>query len=514
MTLRARILLLTLSIVTTVAFLMTAVNLNSLAASSLQVAVGNSEMAGRQVQAFLRRRLEGAVPAGRIRTLDETKAFWKRAVLEDADLAALLEQTMAQSRSIVEISISDEEGWVLVSSNPTRRGALMLPKPDLRNLRDAGIWERTAAILSSRSDYETRVPLGIPTQKKLLFTVQVLVSAVFLRDAVLPELENVGLASGIALLLAMVLAWWTSAIALRPLKEVSKLIDQIADGSPAPPRQARETRELAIIETKLNLLGEQFRDAREDATQLRANLQGAPEKLDDGTRLQVEDQLAIAQRLTAIGRLTGHVAHEIKNPLNSIALRLEMLRARFGPESEESADEFQVLSEEVTRLDRVVRTFLDFSRPVELAPDNVDLIAAVAEIAEFLRPEAEARNVSVEVRPLAESAVVTVDRDLLRQALVNIAVNAIEAMESGGRLRLEVAREPSMCVVRIADTGPGIPPELRSRIFDLYFTTKSNGSGIGLAMAFRAIQMHGGTIAVESVLGEGTVFTVQLPGAK
>jgi len=138
----------------------------------------------------------------------------------------------------------------------------------------------------------------------------------------------------------------------------------------------------------------------------------------------------------------------------------------------------------------------------------------VQEIAEFLRPEAQSHNVTVEVLAVAESAMVKVDRDLLRQALLNIAVNAVEAMETGGTLRLEVMREHSLCLVRLADTGPGMSPELRSKIFDLYFTTKSSGSGIGLAMAFRAVQLHGGTIEVESVLGEGTVFTVKLPGVQ
>ncbi len=512
MTLRTRLLLLTLSMVAAVALVMTAVNLNSLAASALEVAVSSAEMSGRQLKSFLQHRLEDVTPA-RVRSVDETKALWKRTVLEDADLTALLEQTMAQSRAIVEISVSDEEGWILASSSPARRGGLMLPKTELRALRDAGLWKRTAAILTGRDDYETRVPLGIPGQKKPLFTVQVLVSSVFLRDAVMPELRSVGIASGIALLLAVLLAYWSSVLALRPLRQVGELIDEIAEGGEMPAGAVRPGSELSIIETKLHLLGEQFRDAREDATRLRGNLEGALAKLDAGSRQQVEDQLAVAQRLSAIGKLTGRVAHEIKNPLNSIALRLEMLRARLSEESEESAEEFQVLSEEVTRLDRVVRTFLDFNRPVELAPVEVDLNAEVQEIAAFLGPEAELRQVTLEVSVPPEPVLVRMDRDLLRQALLNIAMNGVEAMDSGGTLRLQVERATGLQRIRISDNGPGIPPDLRARIFDLYFTTKKSGSGIGLAMAFRAAQLHGGTIEVDSELGQGTTFTMTLPGA-
>ena len=125
---------------------------------------------------------------------------------------------------------------------------------------------------------------------------------------------------------------------------------------------------MAAIESKLSLLGERFRDAREDASHLRTNLEGVLEKLDAKTRRHFEGQIALARRLTAINSLTGRVAHEIKNPLNSIALRLEMLRSQAAGEGSETESEIAILSEEVTRLDRVVRTFLDFNRPVEMAP--------------------------------------------------------------------------------------------------------------------------------------------------
>jgi signal transduction histidine kinase len=107
--------------------------------------------------------------------------------------------------------------------------------------------------------------------------------------------------------------------------------------------------------------------------------------------------------------------------------------------------------------------------------------------------------------------VVKADRDLLRQAMLNVAVNAIEAMTQGGKLRIEVAKNRDTCAIRIRDTGPGIPPEVREKIFQLYFTTKTRGTGIGLAMTFRAVQLHGGTIEIESESGKGTTFLVTLP---
>jgi signal transduction histidine kinase len=233
--------------------------------------------------------------------------------------------------------------------------------------------------------------------------------------------------------------------------------------------------------------------------------------LDAGTRQHFESQIALARRLTAINSLTGQVAHEIKNPLNSIALRLEMLRSRIAEESPESEPEFAILSEEVTRLDRVVRTFLDFNRPVELVLEDVNVVESAAEILNLLEPEATQKGIEIALEHSTEEVVVKADPDLLRQAVLNVAVNAIEAMEQGGRLRIVVDKNPETCVIRIQDTGPGIPAGLRDKIFQLYYTTKPKGSGIGLAMTFRAIQLHGGTIEVEGESGKGTTFRLTLP---
>ena len=515
MTLRARLLSLTLSMVAVVVLTLVALNVNSLVATWLEVALDRAEIAGRQVQSFMVRRIEGhaaelqgAPPA----TLDATKRMWSRIVAEDADLSALLEQTMAQSRSIVEIGVAGEDGMILASSSPVRRGTAMIAKQDLRRLREAGPVGRISAILSSRDDYETRVPLGVAGQKAPVFTIQILVSPVLLRAATVPELRNVGIASGVALALAFLLAYWSASLALRPLARIGHLIDGIVGGNtPAPPPEPREDRELAVIESKLSLLGERFRDAREDASQLRTNLEGALAKLDAGTRRQIEGQIALARRLTAINSLTGRVAHEIKNPLNSIALRLEMLRSQVAAEQSGTESEIAILSEEVTRLDRVVRTFLDFNRPVEMALEDVDLAEVVAEIVHLLGPEAERGGIRIRYARPSSPVVVNGDSNLLRQAVMNVAVNAMEAMGGGGTLTFEIAPGPETCTLAIADTGPGIPPESREKIFQLYYTTKAHGSGIGLAMTFRAVQLHGGTIEIESEAGHGATFRLTLP---
>jgi signal transduction histidine kinase len=370
------------------------------------------------------------------------------------------------------------------------------------------------ALLTSLDDYERRaVPLGFAGQPRPLFNIQVLVSPVLLRDATLHEMRYEASISSMAMILAFLLAYWSANLALRPLERISHLIDDITSGNEpvSLQKKADVARELAMIESKLSLLGERYRDARQDASQLRTNLEGVLEKLDAGTRQHFESQIALARRLTAINSLTGRVAHEIKNPLNSIALRLEMLRSKIAEESPDSEAEFAILSEEVTRLDRVVRTFLDFNRPVELLMEDVNVADSAAEILNLLEPEATQKGIEISLHHPKDSVVVKADPDLLRQALLNISINAIEAMERGGRLRIDVEKNSETCSIRIQDTGPGIPPALRDKIFQLYYTTKARGSGIGLAMTFRAVQLHGGTIEVEGESGKGTTFRVSLP---
>jgi hypothetical protein len=291
------------------------------------------------------------------------------------------------------------------------------------------------------------------------------------------------------------------------------MIDGIVSGqAPDPPNGSDQaTREVAIIESKLSVLGERFRDARHDATQLRSSLDLAMSKLDAEARKQIENQFVLARRLTAINSLTARVAHEIKNPLNSIALRLELLSSMLSGEVPGAEAEITILSQEVTRLDRVVRTFLDFNRPVDLAMENVDMARLIAGIGQFLEPEAERANIRTVLNRPKSPVLVSGDAGLLRQAFLNIAVNAIEAMAEGGTLGYEVAARDGACEVRITDTGMGISPELREKVFQLYFTTKIKGTGIGLAMTYRAIQLHGGAIELESEPGQGASFRITLP---
>ncbi len=204
-----------------------------------------------------------------------------------------------------------------------------------------------------------------------------------------------------------------------------------------------------MLESKLNLLGQKFRGAREDATELRHDVDQLLERL--------ASQLDVASRLAAISRLTGGVAHEIKNPLNAIALRLDFLRAKLDErgEEEELVKDIDVLSREVQRLDRVVKTFLDFSRPVEVHFEDVDLAGLTREVADLMTPPAHLAHVTLEVESPSGPVPLRGDADLIKQAVLNLVTNAIEAMKEGGSLRLKTARDNGVVTLEVSDSGPG-----------------------------------------------------------
>jgi signal transduction histidine kinase len=164
----------------------------------------------------------------------------------------------------------------------------------------------------------------------------------------------------------------------------------------------------------------------------------------------------------------------------------------------------------------VVKTFLDFSRPVEVRLEEVDLAALVHEVTDLMTPQARLAHIDLRFDSPANGEITTIrgDADMLKQAVLNLVTNALDAMQAkvqDGQLHLSVARTTGHVILEVADNGPGIPPELRQKVFQLYFTTKSTGSGIGLAMTYRAVQLHNGTIDFSSVDGQGTTFRLQFP---
>jgi len=243
---------------------------------------------------------------------------------------------------------------------------------------------------------------------------------------------------------------------------------------------------------------------------------GAVVILRDVTRdRQVEADMLESERLNAVKLLAAGVAHEIGNPLNALDIHLQLLEREIGALGEEERSNLGelvgVARNEVSRLDLIITQFLRAIRPTKpkLAATRVETL--IEDTVRLLKQEIEDRSVAVEITYSDPVPGIKVDRNQMKQALFNVLRNALQAMPSGGELRISLSATDSHLVLVVKDTGVGIEPEEFGRIFEPYHTTKSDGSGLGLMVVQRIVQDHGGQIEVASKPGEGTSFTILLP---
>lgn len=225
----------------------------------------------------------------------------------------------------------------------------------------------------------------------------------------------------------------------------------------------------------------------------------------------LQSLVSYSAKLTALGRLTSGVAHEVKNPLNAMAIHLELLKDQLCAPPAAVQDSLQVIESEIRRLDRVVQGFLKFVRPQELSLAPTDLNRLVEEVVGLLRMEWEAAGIQFELRLDQALPPLGVDEELIRQALLNVVLNACQAMPQGGWIRVTTSQQGGLVCVRVADEGVGIPPEDLDKIFRLYYTTKPEGSGVGLSLVYRTMQLHDGEVRVASEVGRGTTVSLFLP---
>jgi|HubBroStandDraft_4_1064222.scaffolds.fasta_scaffold00124_4 PAS domain S-box-containing protein len=226
---------------------------------------------------------------------------------------------------------------------------------------------------------------------------------------------------------------------------------------------------------------------------------------------RIENEIELSRRLAAIGRLTSGVAHEVKNPINSIVVHLELLREKMRQVDPDTRRHMDIIGSEIHRLDRVVETLVDFNRPVDLRLTSFDLRRLVEDVTMLASPEAARQGVKVDTRLGPDALPVKADHDLVKQALLNVVLNGVQAMAEGGTLTIAARRDDAAASIEVRDEGCGIPPEIRDKVFNLYFTTKKSGSGIGLAMSYRVLQMHSGSLDFTTQVGSGTTFRLFLP---
>jgi PAS domain S-box-containing protein len=609
MSLKARLRIAIVALVTLVVIGMSALYLYDFTRMTFRAASERAGLVADEVKGNLVDRLDretvarGAHPG----SLLEWKTNWARIIGTDPSIAEMLKRTLASADLVVAILVTDEKGQVLAASSPDLIHSTQKPAEDFRDLQARNWLVNLWDLMNRREDYTTTRPLGVEQSKEPFFNITVVIRSVLLKHAVQPALEVLALTFGSALFIAIFLGTVLPSVILDPLQRVSRNIDLIRTGQfdTATLPRARESSEFAAVQSKLDLLGQQFRGAKQDALELRSNVEQLLERLEEAvllfdnngrlmmlgesaermlgksrdqlighgleelfpastvlgnvivnavqrresvhnqavtippeaggalhlmvsveilrrsqenigtlitlrdveSRRQLEVQLGISSRLAAISRLTSGVAHEIKNPLNAMALHLEVLKSKL----EVQEPELDVISREIKRLDNVVKTFLNFNKPVVLQARPIELNRIVEQVLALVLVEAQANKVEMETT-LNGKLWINGDPDLIKQAILNVVNNGLEAMKDGGKLVVRTEWGGSECQLSIRDAGPGIAPEIQDRIFNLYFTTKQQGTGIGLATTFRVVQLHSGTIDFVSEQGKGTTFRLRFPG--
>lgn len=234
----------------------------------------------------------------------------------------------------------------------------------------------------------------------------------------------------------------------------------------------------------------------------------------DKTR-ELEKRAMNSERLAFIGTLAGGLAHEIKNPLSTLNINLQLLKedmqGETGEDNKKGYLKIQALQKEVQRLEEILNDFLRFARGQKLELRDRDINDIVDEVVDFITPEMKQKDIRILKSYDAHIPLCRVDSNLIKQALLNVIINAEQAMGNGGELMIRTSRNKKYVQIDITDTGTGIPKDIIDKIFQVYFSTKKTGTGLGLPTTKRIVEEHKGTILVQSEEGKGTNFSIKLP---
>ena len=396
------------------------------------------------------------------------------------------------SQDVIDAVIVDPSGTVIASSDPQQLGKVMSPRTPLNNLIASGGLAQLQAVYNTEQSVEWSQPIALGDQP--FGEIRIGLSTILVRDGLNQSLAPAAVAASIALLVAVLSAMLLAQVVLRPMHVIRSSLSRLGRGDLGATLDLRNDAE--------------FRELGDVFDQVSAQLRAAsPEGLKPA-------QLAeLSRRIAMVGRLTAGVAHEMKNPLNAMTIHLELLKQKLAS-GRSAAEHVEIIEHEIRRLDERIQGFLKFVRPEEVSFGPVALAPLVQSVVLGVQPEAQRAGVTIDRACTDPTLHVEGDAAQLRDVFLNLAQNAIQAMPRGGRLTIACSAVSNRRVsVRVEDTGVGIAPENLTKVFELYYTTKERGTGVGLSMVYRTIQIHNGDIDVESTVGVGTTFIVTLPSA-
>ena len=458
------------------------------------------------------------------------------ALRDDPGMRSILESSI-YGESVTGAYILDPGGRIVASSDPSRVGEQHAEQPDLAQLvEQTGLQQLRVIYNRDGQTLEVRQPMTLGADA--FGSIRIGVSTLLMRQELNAALRPALITAAVSLLIAVIVAGLLAQLLLRPIHVLRSGLTRLGRGETDVKLDLPPGDEFGELGDYFNTISQQLSAERahgSDPTQAEAI------SSDLALQTKVERALAYSQKLVALGRLTAGIAHEVKNPLNAMMIHLELLRTKIrsgalsraeqpvaasattglglaaperapDPAVESALQHVEVIESAVRRLDEVVQGFLKFTRPEDLQLQPVSIPTLFQELLPLIEPEAQAHNVKIELDAPMSLPDAQGDAAMLRQAVLNLAINACQAMGSGGNLRLVACPAAQNKVeVRVEDTGAGIPPEQLGKIFDLYYTTKDRGTGIGLSMVYRIIQMHDGELEVQSTPGHGTTFKILLP---
>lgn len=508
-------------------------------------------------------------------------------------------------KDVVDVALVDLNNRVILHSlKPANE--ILADRPNFNLVTKARFIDQLRIIYGPPAVYNVVYPCKLNDRE--FGTVRIGISPVFLKSEITPKLEHMAYFSALSIVGAFLLAAFVSNVALGPLREISRNLDDVSEGTD-PALFDNSADEVGLVTLKIAHLGRRVRDAQEifsalkdNVDQLMANLQdglmlftrdtrvvlvsasverflqrprrellgqkasdifsetsplgslvlesfrrgrgvGQREiQFDSGRRVQVsmdfiqekstqigallimrdsesvrriEDEIEMSRRLSASSRVTRGVGHEFKNPINAIVLHLHLLQNKLEQMDPGTRRHAEIIDTEIHRLDRLVQRLMDIYPRRDLLLEPTELKDLLESVAQLAQPEAEQLGVRVVLDLDRSSALpVKVDHDFMKQAILNVVINGIQAMPDGGTLTIRARDVHGLVTTEIIDTGSGIPPEVQDKIFELYFTTKPEGSGIGLAQTYQVLQWHYGGVDFETAPGRGTTFRLRLPLAQ
>jgi signal transduction histidine kinase len=401
-------------------------------------------------------------------------------------------QSALYSPDVVDAVIVDPTGTVIASSDAAQVGKTVARRPQLNDMIAMNGLTRLRAIYAPAPYLEWTQPMALGEQP--FGEIRIGLSTVLVQRDLNETLTPTALAAGVALLIAILTSMLLAQVVLRPMHVIRSSLSRLGRGDLGATLDLRDD--------------EEFRELGDVFDQVSAQLRAAsPQGLKPA-------QLAeLSRRIAMVGRLTAGVAHEMKNPLNAMTIHLELLRQKLAA-GKPATTHVEVIGQEIRRLDERIQGFLKFVRPEEMTFGPVAITPLLSSVLDAVHLEAHRAGVSITRGCTDGTLLAEGDAAQLRDVFLNLAQNAIQAMPKGGRLTITCSPLPNRRVsVRVEDTGVGIAPENLTKIFELYYTTKERGTGVGLSMVYRTVQIHNGEIDVESTVGVGTTFIVVLPAA-